>query len=442
MNLKFILFAGALAAASQVNAQTPAWIHDTISTDAGYLKNVYYSLENGQAAKVAADNWHVGLSVGRFSASIIVNTADKAVKLFEISSNTADFGTNLTSALNAAITANPMPLYNSNITWEHGAFNSGTSTGSFGYGWGNYDMATHWIFGSRVFGLITATDTFQIYIQEKQTTPVATAPTYIFKIADIDGSNAKTKTEVVGGGVSANANFHYYNIDTDAFLNREPARTAWDFVFTNYNDENVIFGNQQYKVFGVVNNEGLDVAKVDTADAEFDNIAANYNSYTYDTANNSIGRAWKSSGPSGVVMTDSLCYFVKTQTGDIWQMVFTAHNSGTASTDPGLVALKKRKVYANTTSVKTINSSVATFGIYPNPASGNVNVVVDAKEKVGKAHIMITDITGKLVYRNEIAVNNGLNAYSVSTSNLVNGNYIVTLTNGNWKATEKLVVQH
>src|SRR5690606_4620554 len=104
-------------------------------------------------------------------------------------------------------------------------------------------------------------------------------------------------------------------------------------------------------VFGVINNEDLKVARVDTTDTEFDNIVPNYMNYFYDTANNSIGRAWKSSGSGGTVVTDSLCYFLETANGDVWQLVFTAHNSGLASTDPGLVALKKRKVYINPTAV-------------------------------------------------------------------------------------------
>ena len=434
MKLTSILLAAMLAGAYHSNAQT--WIHDTISTEAGYLKNVYYSLEKGETAKVDADNWHIGFSVGAWSASIITNSADNGVKLYEISSNISDFGTDLRSNLANAMTATPMSLYNSNLSWEVGAFNQ--NSGNFpNYGWGDYDIATHWISGNRIFGLISGTDTFQVLIVDKQVTPL-----YNFKIANIDGTNQKTKQLTLDAASPYSGRyFAYYNITTDAFLNREPLVTDWDFVFSNYNDENVVFANEQYKVFGIINNEGLKVARVDTADAEFDNIAPHHATYFYDTVNNSIGRAWKASGPSGTVANDSLCYFIKKANGDVWQLVFTAHNSGLATVDPGLVALKKRKVSTATT-VRNLNNDIALFQVYPNPAVNDVTVLIDAKQRVENTQIFITDMTGKVVYRGNANVNAGLNAISVSTANLANGNYIVAVTNGKWNATQKLVVQH
>lgn len=444
MKLRPILFAAALAAGSQANAQT--WIHDTISTESGYLKNVYYSLENGQTAKVDADNWHIGFSAGVYSAGIITNSADKNVKLYEINNNINDFGNDLRADLLSAMTATPntVSFFNSNLTWEVGAFNQPATSNPFDFGWGEYDMATHWIYGDRIFGLISGTDTFQIVITEKQTyQPAINPPIYNFKVANIDGSNQKTKNITLGVAPYSDRYFVYYNITTDAFVNREPARTNWDFVFSNYNDENVVVpGMGPYKVFGIINNEKLKVARIDTVDTEFDNIASQYNSFTYDTVNNSIGRAWKVAGMSGAYVEDSLCYFVKTQTGDVWQLVFTAHNSGSATTDPGLVALKKRKVFSNSNGVHTVNNNVPLFHAYPNPAANDVNVLIDADTRVGDARLIITDMTGKMVYHNKVNVNAGLNAINVSTANLANGNYILTITNDKWNATQKLVVQH
>lgn len=438
MQLKSILLTATVAIAVQANAQT--WTYDTVSVGANYLQNIYYSLDNGQVGTAPADDWDLGFSVSPYSASVIVNTAN-GLQLFEISTDVADFGTDMTSALTAAITANPMPLYNSNETWEQGAFNNGSSQGSFGYGWGDYDMNSHWILGSRVFGLITATDTFQVLIVDKETYQVTDAPVFNFKIAKIDGTNPITKSFALGATPYNDRNFGYYNITNDAFVNREPASTDWDFLFTSYNDEGVVYQNQQYKVFGIVNNEGLRVAMVDTPDNDFDNIAPLYANFTYDTVNNSIGRAWKTSGQSGTYVNDSLCYFIKTANDDVYQLVFTAHNSGLATTDPGLVALKKR-IVSNTASVKNINNDVNMFEVYPNPATSDVNVLIDAKTAIGAAQLTITDITGKMVYRAEVKVNNGLNAYNIATSQFVNGNYIITLTNGSWKTTQKLVVQH
>lgn len=432
MKTKFTLALAALAISGAANAQT--WVNDTVVTGTGYLTNIYYSLEDGTAGTAVADNWHLGLSTSRFSADIITNSADKGVKLFELASDTADFGDNLTTALATAITAQPMSLYNSNINWS-GAFNAGTAA----YGWAAYDGGTHWLVGTRVFGLITGTDTLQVFIKEKQTTPAGASPVYVIKTAKIDGTNAQTYT--INAASSAGRNFTYMNILDGTTIEREPLSADWDFVFTNYNDAEVVFANAQYKVFGILNNAGVEVAKVDTVETEFDNL--DYTTYDYDTAINSIGRAWKSSGQNGTVVEDSLTYFVKVNNGDVWQLVFTAHNSGSAATDPGLAAFKKRKVYAapvdTGTSVKNINANIAMLTVAPNPARNNANIVLDAKANLGAVTVSITDINGRTVQSFTKNINAGFQQLPINLNNLATGMYIIRLNGTGINTATKLI---
>ena len=428
----------AAAVSLQASAQTPTWIHDTIATGTGYKKNVYYSLENGTAGIADADNWHIGFSTGTFEEGVLTNSADKAIKLYEISSNPLDFGTDLTAAFNTAVAANPMPFYNSNTIWNTGAFNQGSAM----YGWGDYISATHWIEGVVVFGLVTATDTFQVFIEDKQTYQVPNAPVFNFKIAQLDGSQSISRSIALGVTGYKDRAFVYYNIETDSFINREPAKSSWDFVFTNYNDENVVMGNEYYKVFGILNNSATRAAKVDTADAEFDNIIGNYASYTYDSTINSIGRKWKASGMSGVQMVDSLCYFVKVRNGDVWQLVFTASNSGAHPTDPGMVAMKKRKVYKNTTSVADANNAITVFTAFPNPTNNSLQVVFESAQPNSKNTITLTDMTGRKVYSNSLSAISGLQTITIPTASLANGNYILSVVSGGHQAIEKIVVHH
>lgn len=435
MKLKYALALSALALAPAAQAQN--WIHDTVYTETGYQKNIYYSLQNGSAGSAAADNWHIGFSVNRFSSSIITNSADKGVKLYVIATDTTLFGTNLSTALQDSVTAHPMSLYNANKSWETGAFNQAEVAS---YGWAAYNMSTHWLEGRAVFGLITGTDTFQVFISQKQTTPSASAPVYIFKVAKIDGSNAVTKTFNASASPYTGKYFAYYNISTDAFLDREPAATAWDFLFSNYNDENVVFSNAQYKVFGVINNEKLKVAKVDTVATEFDNLV--YTSYSYDSLNNSIGRAWKSSGPGGVVMADTLTYFIKVANGDVWQLVFTGHTIGSVTSNPGMVALKKRKVYTKPTGVHQVNNLLSTVALAPNPAQGGfTHLIMDAEKAVGNVSIYITDINGRTVYQEQRNIQSGFQQFPIRTGNFSAGMYLVHIQGEGIRNTQKLVVQ-
>ncbi len=440
MRLKYTLAAGLLICASAVNAQD--WIHDTISTEKNYLKNVYYSLENGTAAKVDADNWHIGFSTSAYSAGIITNSADKAVRLYDISSDTTKFGTDLRTALTSAITAKPMSFYNSNLTWEDGAFNQADGAA---YGWGDYNTVNHWIEGRKVFGLITATDTFQVFVQEKQTYQSANVPVYNFKVAKIDGTGVAQKTLTIGGSSYEGKNFAYYNIATGEFVDREPLAEDWDFVFSNYNDADAVAGNVQYKVFGVITNEKLEVAVVDsTPKSEFDNL--NFEDYTdYDTANNSIGRAWKAVGQGFARTTDSLCYFVKVANKDIWQLVFTHHTSGsdTTAAGAGVVGLQKRKVYKyEEVSVEKVNAFVNNVVIAPNPAIGGVtNLLVDAKQAVKNARLVITDLTGRTVYKTALDLQAGFRQLPLQVGHYAPGIYMVNVSGTGFSMTQKLVVR-
>lgn len=432
MRNKFTLALAALAISGAANAQT--WVNDTVITGTGYLTNVYYSLEDGTAGTAAADNWHLGLSTSRFSEAVITNSADKGVRLYELASDTADYGDNLTTALATAITAHPMSLYNSNITWK-GAFNAGTAP----YGWANYDGGTHWLVGTRIFGLITGTDTLQVFIKEKQTTPSGASPIYIIKTAKIDGTNPQTYT--INATASAGRNFTYMNILTGATLEREPLSAGWDFVFTSYNDAAVVAGNMQYKVFGILNNEGVEVAKVDTPETEFDNL--DYATYTYDTAINSIGRAWKTSGQGGTFVNDSITYFIKVNNGDVWQVVFTKHTSASDTSVAGLAAFKKRKVYEvpvdTGTSVKNINNNIGMLAAAPNPAGNYANIVLDAKANLGAITISITDINGRTVQSFTKNINAGFQQIPINLNGLAAGMYIIRLNGAGINTATKLM---
>jgi hypothetical protein len=434
MRNKLTLVLVTTALASTVNAQS--WLHDTVITGTGYLNNVYYSLENGKVAEVPADNWHIGLSTDRFSESIISNSADKGVRLFEIANDTTKFGTNLVNAFLDTLDAHPMSFYNSNHTWFKGAFNYASAD----YGWANYDMSTHWLKGNVVFGLITGADTLQVFISQKQTTPSTSAPVYVIKTAKIDGSNTQTYTLNVNSSVGRN--FTYLNILTGTIIEREPMSANWDFLFSNYNDESVINANVQYKVFGIINNEKLKVARVDTPESYFDGL--DYNNLPYDTFNNSLGRYWKKTGTTGV-NHDSLTYFIKLNNGDIWQLNFTKFISALETVDPGLVAFRKRKVYASpidtSSSIKGLEQNIKMFTIAPNPANELTHIIIDASENLGLVAINITNVNGQSVKSFTSTVNAGLKQIPLDISTLASGVYFIQLNGHAVKATSKLLKQ-
>jgi hypothetical protein len=190
---------------------------------------------------------------------------------------------------------------------------------------------------------------------------------------------------------------------------------------------------------GILSNIGVTVADVRLVNPD---TTISYNSYTYTKAMNEIGFDWKSFTPPGGPWTidTTATFFIKTKDTALYQIKFIKFESGSGPTGTGKVVFAKRQ-WKFPTSISTTNSNILKHAIMPNPANGSADIAVEAKEN-GNAVIYVTDITGKIVVKNNISLNAGLNGFSINTSNYTAGTYIVTITNGDWKINEKLVVQH
>ena len=94
-------------------------------------------------------------------------------------------------------------------------------------------------------------------------------------------------------------------------------------------------------------------------------------------------------------------------------------------------------------SVKEISNNIGNINVYPNPSNEKVNVSVYAVNN-SNLNVQLFDITGKLiatpVSNHNLSI--GDNNISISTKELNNGIYFVTLTNEFGKETVKLVVNH
>jgi hypothetical protein len=80
--------------------------------------------------------------------------------------------------------------------------------------------------------------------------------------------------------------------------------------------------------------------------------------------------------------------------------------------------------YSQIRSVK--NLGLAEVTIAPNPVQNTMNLMIDA-ENTEKSTLVITDIAGKMVYKNSLSVIAGTNTFHIPVSNLTTGTYIVTI---------------
>ena len=125
--------------------------NQSISMNSGYANQIFYSMQNGEMVNIQNDNWDIAFSTDAFSSTIRINDG-KGVQLYTYHlGDTTDW--NMTNTSTPNILYNQM--YNSDITWETGAFDINTTSSGFDYGWGVYNLQTHRIVGDSIFVIQT-----------------------------------------------------------------------------------------------------------------------------------------------------------------------------------------------------------------------------------------------------------------------------------------------
>jgi len=447
MKLKSLLVLATTAIAFQATAQT--WVADSVSVGAvppgppgpaSYFLDVYYSMKNGQVHQDTNTKWHLAFDMTLPSgpnsyAGILANHVQGKVNVYSTHKTSADF-VSFSAADTTGLGAHP--LYNTDTNWHWGALNANRSlSNAFDYGWGVYDMTSHKVLGDSLYMIKVGGVAYKFLVTEYVGSPVNDVH-YTFRIAELDNTGDKTVNIYRNQGIDfTKKNFAYYSITDDAKINHEADNTDWDIVFTRY-IEPIAMGpgpKVPYPVAGVLSNIKVQVAEARKLNPD----TVKHTNYTYTKFASEIGSDWKRfdmSTPPGTWVLDTVSYFVRSfNSQEYYQIKFTRFDGSST----GKYVFAKRMIAA--TAVKDVTSNISTYALAPNPAVNQANFVLDAKE-AGDAQLVVTSFTGQIVQRNVVSLNKGTNAFTINTSVLAPGTYIVMLTNGSWKIAEKLVVQH
>ena len=444
MKLRTLLASAALALTFSANAQT--WVTDSAVMGAGYANDVYYSMKNGmQGTPVSNQNWHLAFNVvpqGPYGfvpvwANEATNSGVVAVYSLHLQASTHF------ASLSAADTTGRTgtPLYNSDTTWNVGAFNRENSpTDPYDFSWGEYDQSpqnTHAINGDSLYliRIGTAGTPYKLWIKKYISVNTATDTIgWIFRIASFDNTTDRTIT--IHTADYPNRLFAYYNVLTNTLVNREPALTSWDILFTRYIAQ-VPYGPSTilpYPVTGVLSNFSTTVADVRGVKAD----TAHYQNYAFTRKLGEIGYDWVNFNMTTFMyqIDTTATFFVKTtNTNEYWQMQFTGFYSSR-----GTAVFRKRLI--TTTAVANVTSAVNAWYLVPNPATNNASLMIDAKAATDNARLVVTDLTGKMMQQATVSLHAGINAYSFITGSWPAGTYIVHVAGENLSIGGKLVVSH
>lgn len=349
-----------------LHAQTPV----TVSIAPGYADQVWYSLQNGVVGTAPVNNWDLAFEIQGFTASVLVNTQKAGVEAVKSPFSIADWNSVDTTGLSTWPRA-----HNADTSWSFGALNQGPFADEFDLGWGNYNMITHVVAGDTIFLIHLANGSWR----KLRIDGLATG-TYTFTHANLDGSD-----ELVGQinkAAYSTKNFAYWDLETHAAVDREPANDSWDLTFVKY----VAFIPQPYGVTGVLQNKGIEVARaagVPPADADWTSAA-------YSAHINTIGFDWKRFDMQTFqwVIEDSLSYFVKDLGGNVWHVAFTGFGGSTS----GTIDFTQELVSATGLAER---DRPADLRLWPNPTPDGT-FTIDA----GEARILgleVLDSSGRLV---------------------------------------------
>ncbi len=95
---------------------------------------------------------------------------------------------------------------------------------------------------------------------------------------------------------------------------------------------------------------------------------------------------------------------------------------------------------SNTVSVARKIGRLNITNVFPVPTSNDVNVQFEAKNNE-QIELVITTITGQVVYQNNITAKEGFNTQTISMTNFENGLYFISLSNGIDKVLQRIVKQ-
>lgn len=400
------------------NAQST---NDSVSIEAGYANQTWYSLENGTLESAPKDEWDLAFEINGFASSIRLNHVNGNKLWVYAHGDTADW-----SSIDTTGISSWPALFNSDTSWARGAFNVNAEVGNdFDLGWGVYNMITHHVVGDSLY-VINHNGTFK-----KLWIVSLASGSYTFRLADLDGSNEIERS--LQKSAYPEKNFGYYSIANDAFLDREPIRYNWDLLFTQYSAIIPNFGG--YPSTGVLLNNGVKAAKVyPVNDTETFN---DHESATFRSEINGIGYGWKSINMSTFQwdIADSTVYFVQSMEGAIWKLVF----SGFGGSANGMYYFTKEKLVEEEPEGLTGHNGQNTlFDVYPNPATGGmINVVLS---NAGTTQLSLTDINGRAV-RQQTVASDGLQTHALQTADLPAGLYFLSMQSEGSSISKKIIIQ-
>jgi len=298
----------------------------------GYANDVYVSAANGVVKEVVRSGWDIAFTTKSFDSNIFINDANGTKIWVYPKGKIADWGNVDTTGFYAW-----KVIYNLDSSWNVGAFTA-TALVHPDYGWGVYSDVNHNVYGDSLYIIRLEDGPNAVYKKLAIVELNSVSRIFTFKYANLDGSDEITVALNVKDYEAKN--YVYYSLRGNKILDREPAKTEWDFVFTRWVSSFYwTNNNMEQKITGVYTKMGVEVGvqKGLTSPEQACLLSAEWKP----DYRNMIGGDWKSFNINTFayeIKTD-LAYFFKTEDLSIYQMKFNSF-AGTTTGNIGYELVK------------------------------------------------------------------------------------------------------
>ncbi|MCB0547990.1 MAG: T9SS type A sorting domain-containing protein [Phaeodactylibacter sp.] len=400
-----------------------------VAVGASYSQQAFYTLSNNEKTVLANESWDLAFGTAAQGAAIFYNEAAKAsftgeapqLSLYLAPTN------NFADEVNLSLITDT--LYNPEIDWDNGAFNSiKNENDPDDYGWGAFDTGTQSILGNKVYALQLRNGTWKKIFIESMANGIFT-----MKYANLDGTGENTVT--INKADYSGSPLAFFSF-TSGTATASPS--GWDLLFTRYRtpldpgDGEVI----QYMVTGVLSAPGVEVAEARNIDPE----TVDYTLYLDSLGSqlDIIGQDWKffDLGASMWIVDLSRAYFVKTAGNHLWKLVFYTFDGSST----GNFTFEKTDL-GPLSGVESPVSNFIDFGLFPNPATTEMTISFSLEESQKDLYIYLSNSLGQPVWQSRVQGNTGLNILEVHPKGLPAGIYTLTLGKGRDTVTTKVVIR-
>lgn len=387
-----------------------------LSMQPDYTQEVYFDFSSGEAENFDVDAWDISFyRMSSFDFGERINDG-LGIEVYEVSTDPDDWN-NFTPE---DITEDTPQYYNSDTTWELGAFDQGGDPDDqFSFGWADYNPDNHHLVGNTVFILKYPDGAY------KQLFLVDFFGAYTFKYSEWNEANNSWENEqevTLSNEEGDGQLFNFYSLNTHEAVTNYPSVESWDLVFQKY----VTDLGMMYGVQGALQNPNVTIAVNTNEDAAAEDL-------DFSDEINTVGYDWKEYDDSSYVVDPETYYFLKKEDGSIYRFHFLSYEGA----ETGNFSLG----YEDVTDQMDVESFDLenSFSIYPNPTTDrNINLLYESN-RYEDAVVEVYDLTGRKLKSLQLQPN-GFSNHTLNLENLSSGTYLVKFQSGDFKTTKKLIL--